>query len=55
MVQETLDGSGDPEWYRKPWMVQETMIGTGNPVASKPWMNQETTKRARNLGYSRDF
>jgi hypothetical protein len=31
MTQETLDGSGDHEWYRKPWMVQETLSGTGNP------------------------
>ncbi len=30
MVQETMDGSGDHEWYRKPWMVQETMNDTGN-------------------------
>ncbi len=37
MVQETLVqesmkgiGSGDHEWYRKPWMVQETMNSTGN-------------------------
>jgi hypothetical protein len=28
MVQEILDGLGDHEWYRKPWMVQETMNGT---------------------------
>jgi hypothetical protein len=37
------------------WMVQETMTVNGNPVASKPEMNQETTKGTRNLGYSRDF
>ncbi len=29
-IQENLDGSGNDEWYRKPWMVQETMNGTGN-------------------------
>ncbi len=31
MIHETLDGTGDREWYRKTWMVQETMNGTGNP------------------------
>ncbi len=33
-VQENLYGSGDHEWYWKPWMVQETMNGTGNLYGS---------------------
>jgi hypothetical protein len=47
MVQENLDGSGDDEWYRKAWMVQETMSGTRDGSREhewyrKPWMVQET-------------
>jgi hypothetical protein len=37
MVQEILYGSGDQEWYRKPWMVQETMNGTGDDSGGHEW------------------
>jgi hypothetical protein len=43
MAQETLDGLGDHEWYKKTWMIQEMTNDTRNP-----WMLQETVNGTEN-------
>jgi hypothetical protein len=47
MVQETLDSSGDHEWHRKTWIIQE-------PWYKKPWMVRETINGTGNLDGSGD-
>ncbi len=46
MAQETMNGtgnlddSGGHEWYRKPWMVQKTLDGSGDHKRYRRWLRK---------------